>query len=308
MSGLKIQIWMLPVIVAACALSVQAEDLDAALEAQKKKAHRRVYTDSALLQEQNLTVPQAPSEIEKTADKEFYEAEAQLNASPDPRPKPAPPAPVIVPDQNKNWLTPALMEEKEEDDGDNDKLQWADFSEKANLQNQKFTAPRASEDALIDQMVQERLQSSSEAAPLQKMPAEFKQLQQPAAPQGTLNQTGRGANATPSYMTPADIVRLSLPPGAVLREQNQKTPGLSLLAPSPAVRERSGTTGNSLQIQRPSLNPHIETATPQDPLDLFNQSTKPQSPLEQIRKSSPIHQRDPFSEDYMPEFKKSIWE
>ena len=90
MDGLKFNILVLVALAAAGMVSSPAEDLDAALEARKKKVQRRVYTDSALLQDQNLTIPKAPSELEQEADKEFYEAEERLDASSTPGPKPAP--------------------------------------------------------------------------------------------------------------------------------------------------------------------------------------------------------------------------
>jgi len=292
------------VIVAGCALFAPAEDLDAALEAQKKKAHRRVYTDSALLQNQDLTVPQTPSEIEAAADKEFYEAEERLNVSSAPRPKATPPAPVKTPAQNKNWLTPALMEKEEEKE---EELQWSDYSKKADFHNQEGVTPKMSEEReLIDQMVQERLQQPSPDTTLQTAPTDFQPLPKYAAPQSAPNRAGQGP-ATPSYRTPADIARMNLLPSVGSGKEKPSQSGLKLFAPSSAIASPEARD-NSLQFQRSTLNPHIRTSAPQAPLNMLNQNTKPFSPLEQIRKSSPINQRDPFSENYMPEFKKSIWE
>jgi len=310
MNGLKFRALVLSAIMAASAVSVPAEGVDAALPAQKKKARRRVYTDSALLQDQNLTVPKGPSETEKAADKEFYASEDQLNASSASLSKTAPPVPIKVPAKNKNWLTPAKMADEEKDE----ELQWTDYSEKAWLNKSELLIPKKSEEnERIERMVQERLhQPPPEMPSLQNAPAEFQQMPQYTAPQGTLNRTGQGGASMPSYRTPADIAQMNLRPSVGPGGKTPTQSGLNLLTPSAAIAgsRNSGVGGNSLQSRSPTLNSHIRTPTALAPLNMLNQnqSTKILSPLEQIRKSSPIHQRDPFSENQMPELKKSIWE
>lgn len=282
--------------------AASADDLDAALEARKRAVQRRVYTDSALIQDQGLTLPKTPSQMEQEAEKKIRDSEQQLNATAVSRPTPVRPAPVAAPAQNKNWLVPETGQQDAEDEGGS---QWSDFSPaRLHDADRIFGSSEAADDETrIQRMVQERLQQPAQTpSSLQSDPAGIYASPWSAAPPSRPDTPF----SLPLYSSPAQPFRPIATPSPSLQGQRE-TSGFRLPAPSAAISAPSFS--DRTYQPSPALSPNMNFQTQRgDPMDsMYERRTIP-SPLDQIRQSSPVRKRDPFTDSGMPEFRQSIWE
>jgi len=286
------QMYRLIYLSVAAAVSsgvLRADDLDAALEAQKRTAPRRVYSESAFLEDKNLSVPRAVTKEDRDIDRQLRERDAQEEART--TLFPAPFAPVlsaeIRPQQDRNWLTPALLDESanvslREEDGD-----WV----LRELGRQKETRMRDEEVLRRNENTPRNFRSSE--PPVSVLPdlGRLKEYQlaphqnRPAAEPVTARPFRRDTGV-PSSQPYSSGLPGRTPSSA---ETSLRTPGLS---PYAVPGTGSGSTIPSSGL---SSDWHI-------------QETAPLTPAQQIRKSSPIHRQDPFRDDLMPRVKSSIWE
>lgn len=284
---------------------VFADDLDTALAAQKKKAQRRIYSESALLEEQNLEVPKAPTSEEQALDKQLRDMEAQLDAEAAASPSQImPPRQAVVPTvpaENKNWLTPAVLDETASLAITNDaESSWiaSELDRQKELRTQ--TEAAAQEKVLVDQMLREKVPQAPSSA-LDKI-----QGYKPSSPPLLGVQTP----VAPTYMTPQSGVPNPL---ATLQSTKKKPSNTPSLFSTESARSTSVVTKEPFEsIRSPAFNSRLGSAAPKTRADFssdWNEPVnQPLSPLESIRQSSPIHRDDPFSDDFMPKIKSSIWE
>ena len=295
----------LVLIAIALPVFAAADDLDAALEAQKRVAQRRVYSENAVLGDQNLTVPRAVSAEERDLDRKIRESDARADSRPSLAPAPFNPAPAVAPQpaQDRNWLTPALLDEtaalstavKTEDD-------WVvrEMDRQRDL--------RIRESALIkeNEAVERALRDSSTTRPVSILP-ELDRLREFQSGPQSVTAGGPGvfsANASPQRSGAEPAIRpsrretftpSSQPYSTGLPESSPATAGRALRSPSLSPYDLQGSGSGSSASS--GLSPNWRS-----------REAAPLTPVQMIRKSAPINRPDPFKDDHMPRMKGSIWE
>ena len=292
------------------AASSFSEDLDAALEAQKKKAQRRVYSDSALLTDQKLTVPRTPAEEEKELDKKLREMDAERDAKPAGlalMPRAVTPAPRPV--EDKNWLTSAMLDKDASMTQTNeDENAWL-LQELERQKERKVNEAVKQDAAKADKLLREKINQQGNSPEQERL----KQYQlAPPKLFGSREKEKPDSNA-PLYMVPKSGTPDPL--GAIrLTPKKEKSVAPALFSPE-AARISSVLDKDPLKSTRSSaINPSLgvpsrsssagSVFTPRRDVP----KTVPLTPLETIKKSSPINRPDPFVNDYSQPFKSSIWE
>jgi len=299
------RVFVLLTVTAACAASSFSKDLDAALEAQKKKAQRHVYSESARLDNQKLVVPREPTEEEKAIDKELQLMEARQAAQPA-SPMQSMPMPVrpVQPAENKNWLTPAMMDDAAALSQTNDtENSWLVREMERQKELKELEAAKAKENDLVEKLLREKQQQTSSP--------ELEQLKKyQLAPQKLFGSKEKDPDA-PAYMTPRSgtpdpLVAVGLSP------KKEKSAAPALFFPEAARLSASLDKDPLRSAKNPALGskpgspvrPARSVFTPQQP----ESEPVPLTPLEMIRKASPINRPNPFADDHMPQMKTSIWE
>lgn len=285
-----------------------SEDLDAALEAQKKKAQRHVYSDSALLTDQKLVVPRTPTEEEKDLDKKLREMDAEREKTPSGLPLvPRPVVPASRSAEDKNWLTPAMLDNDTSMTQTNeDENAWL-LRELERQKERKVNEEVKQEAAKADKLLREKINQQSNSPEQERL----KQYQ--LAPPKLFGSKEKEDPNTPSYMvpnsgTPDPLTAIRLTP----KKEKQIEP--AIFSPE-AARISSSLDKDALKSTRSSvLNPGLGAPSrPSSAPSVFSPrrdvpKTAPLTPLETIKKSSPINRPDPFVEDRTHPFKTSIWE
>lgn len=283
--------------------TVVAEDLDTALEAQKQKAQRRVYSERAILEDQGLTVPKEASREELALDQKLQEMDAQQDsigrasdsAVFNPR------APVVSArpiEEEQNWLTPAILDGSASLDVPSGDTGWL-ANEVGRQTAEKEQAARVHEQKMVDRLVRKNMQEQNTLP----RPDNLKQRQltpqnasplkdsSPILPNLSFNLPG-AAQSQPAFY-PKTERRVSSPP---------------LFSPQ-AVRNASALDQEPLQQSNPSAYKSPFSKPSAGFSSGLNSPSEPElSPLEMIKKSSPINKANPFADDPMPQFKNSIWD
>ncbi len=293
-------------VIAAGTASSFSENLDAALESQKKKAQSRVYSEHAVLADHKLTVPRSPTEEEKSVEKKLLEMDAKADARPVSLTQPGPAAATVRPAENKNWLTPATLDKDaslaQPNEPDN---AWL-FQELDRQKGLKERESAAKENTLAEKLLREKTQQQQQTV----SPEQDRLKQYQLAPQKLFGIKSKDSD-TSSHMTPRNGIPDPL--AAIRRKPENEKPAAPLLfspeagrispalnrnplrsAGSPAPAPNSGSLA---ELSRPVFSPVWNTP-----------AAAPLTPLEMIRKSSPINRPDPFSNDHTPRIKTSIWE
>lgn len=294
-------------LLAATGVPVAAEDLDASLAAQKTKAQRRVYSEKAQLENHKLEVPRTPTEEEEELDRKLREMDAKMDSPSAPSAMQMPPRPIASvpqPVENKNWLTPALLD-NDAAMAQTNQIEEAWLARELNRKKElKSQESAAKENELAGRLLREKTQPQSSSPELDRL----KQYQ--LAPPKIFGSRDKDAD-TPSYMTP----KSGTPdPLATIRLTPKKDP----LTPPPlftpaAARISSALDKDPLRSTRsPLLTPNPGSPS-RKPVSVFSSGRNapdsvPLTPLEIIRKSSPINRANPFADDPMPEMKTSIWQ
>jgi hypothetical protein len=283
--------------------AVAADDLDTALEAQKKKLQRRVYSERAILDDQGLTVPKATSENELALDQKLREMDAQADSigrvsDPAAFNLRAPAAPVRPAAENQNWLTPALLDGSAALDMPSNDGDWL-ANEVGRQTAEKEQAARIQEQDIVDRLVRKNMQEQSSFPeqdrlnPPQLMPQSTRPLKEssPILPNSSLTLPGTVRPQT--AFSPKTKQPQSSPP---------------LFSPQ-AAKNASAPTQDSLRQSRPSAYTSPFSKPSAGFSSGLNNSPEPAlSPLQRIKQSSPINRADPFANDPMPQFKNSIWD
>ncbi|MCC7300017.1 MAG: hypothetical protein IT583_02940 [Verrucomicrobia bacterium] len=295
-------------ILAGISLSVTAEDLDAALAAQKKKAVHRTYSENALIENRNLTVPRSETEEDRQLDKKLREMEAKQNAQPTVKALQATPqsaTSVPRPSENKNWLTAAVLDDSaaktSKDEPDENAWLIQELTRQKELKDQ--AAALSKENEAVDKLLREKMDKQNnrqESDPLKKYKL--------AAPQ--LFGDKRMDTNAPAY----NVLRDGTPdPMTALRTVSRREKSTASAPFSPgATRNSTSTQQNPLRPQptTPAVNPAIPVrkSSSVSSYDRNDSKPAPLTPIEMIRKSSPINRPDPFAENPSPTFKNSIWQ
>jgi hypothetical protein len=281
--------------------SVAEEDLDAALEAQKKKAQRRVYSERALIKNRNIVVPKTQSEEERALDRDLKKLENQLSSQLIPASEVRVPrrrAPVPV--KTKNWLTPTLLDSEKSDGlfSEKNAPSWIDQELDRQKEIQMHKKELAEEEALVNKMLREdsRPKISTD-----------RNLFKPYEPilRNSLSPADPNPASTYSVFSPSKVI---LP-------KEKKSPSTASLF-SPTARANSGVIKPAFSSpssgQRPDWRPQFGSSVPKPASDFRSDwddlKPKPLPPLKRARQSSPIYRKDPFSDDFIPEIKTSIWD
>jgi hypothetical protein len=309
MSANASRCFVLLTVTAVCASFSFAEDLDASLEAQKKKAQRRVYSERAVLADRNLTVPRTKSEEEQFADKKLREIEDTLNRkTADTRSPAMPPAPATVPRpvENKNWLTAAIL-----DSAQSQTNQVEDSWLALELERQKKLKGQQSdekENEQVEKLLREKTQPQF-ASPEQERLKQYQLAPQKLFGSMEKDKEDRGASV---YMVPKSATP---DPMAAIRPAPKKekpdapplfSPQAARLAATPKIETQApsvrGTSLNPIPGSSLQKKPSVFSYGRNEPKEV------PLTPMQILRKSSPIYKADPFAEDHMPQIKTSIWE
>jgi hypothetical protein len=310
MSTFPHRLVVLLTVMTVGATSSFSEDLDAAIEAQKKKAQRRVYSDSALLTDQKLTVPRTPTEEEKELDKKLREMDAERDAKPAGlalMPRAVTPAPRPV--EDKNWLTSAMLDKDASMTQTNeDENAWL-LQELERQKERKVNEAVKQDAAKADKLLREKINQQGNSPEQERL----KQYQlAPPKLFGSREKEKPDPNA-PLYMVPKSGTPDPL--GAIrLTPKKEKSVAPALFSPE-AARISSVLDKDPLKSTRSStINPSLGVPSRSSPVgSVFTPrrdvpKTVPLTPLETIKKSSPINRPDPFVNDYSQPFRSSIWE
>lgn len=300
---------------AAITASSFAEDLDSALEAQKKKARHRTYSDHVLIDDQKIAVPHTQTEKEKDLDDKLRDLDAKMDARPTPAMQPGPaqqqPASATAqPLENQNWLAAAIKDNGAATALTNEAENAWVAQEMERRQGLKAEeAALAKENEKAKKILSEKPKHQSSYTELDRL----KQYQ--IDPQKTIGGIGKDKDPdAPSYMTPRSE---QLDPLVAIRLTPKKEIPVAPPLFSPEAARISALKKDPLRSTKspalsPGLNPYLNSPSSpaQSDFSLNPKASKPAplTPMQIIRKSSPINRPDPFAEDNMPKIKKSIWE
>ncbi len=297
----------LVVVLLSIGTTVVAEDLDTALEAQKKKTSRRVYSERAQLEDRNLTVPRAESEEERLLDKKLRDMDAEINARPA-LPQnanamvPRPTAVVPRPQEDKNWLTAAILDDLQSASMTNETDEdWLarELKRQTDLKEQEaLTRERA--------LVEKFLRDGTDSRSVQPIMSGLEKYQLPQP--GILG--GNRKNSGPGHMTPQ---RGTPDPLAAVRWTPKRDQPVAPALFSPEAARRSSSIQDPLRPgQVPTFNPTPGVSVRKSSSVFSYGRDKPEpaplTPMQLIRKASPINRSNPFAEDHMPTVNTSIWD
>lgn len=274
-----------------------AKDLDAALEALKKKSKRQVCSTSAALDDLRLEVPKGQSASDRALEDKILalekrEASESSLVSQQGMPRPRRRS-VSRPTENKNWLTPSMMD----DSGDEtspfreSKPSWVTEE----MDRQKENKALKIETDRVSREVREELETSRSVtlSPLKKYETQPNHLlrSEPAEKSLSLRPF------TPSEFSTKtkEIQRRSASPTFTTAPRSRTVPKETYSPSSPS-----------------SISPLPGTKSPKTSSP-FNYSwdaptVEPLSPLNRVKRSSSIRRTDPFSEDQAPKIRTSIWD
>lgn len=298
----------LSVLLAGTGYPVGAEDLDAALAAQKKKAERRVYSDHALIENHALEVPRSPTEEERALDQKLREIEAKADSQAASLKTMPPRAVSDTPQQsveNKNWLTPAALDDTAEALSNQVEDAWL-TRELERQKEAKELGALQKEQARADKLLKEKAQ------PQTTLP-ELERIKTYQIPPSILPGSGDRTANTPAYMLPQSGTP---DPLAAIRPTPKKEQPVAPPIFSPeAARLSSQLDKDPLRSTKSSyLTPNLGMPAPAKSSSVFSpglnqpETPAPLTPMQMIKKSSPINRPNPFAEDHMPQIKGSIWD
>ncbi|QHI68627.1 hypothetical protein [Tichowtungia aerotolerans] len=298
--------------------AIADDGLDSALAALKKKTQRYNYSTQANLQNQNLAVPEEQSEEDKALDEKLRKIEKELDHSlARPSRGPAAPrmsAPRSRPQEERNWLTPALLDNTAlaEDTVDSEEPSWVENE----LERQKSI--RLEQDALKEVSAQEQrfnntFQSRQES-PFSDLKGYNQSLKDRLSVQSSSDQTSdesrRGLFGS-AKERPVSPFSLS---GRREKEQQEASEGLFSSRKSSistfGIQPYSETQSpSSISTYNRNVNSGVSPTAPRSLRPSWkDQETQQLSPIEKVRKASPAYKADPFSDDFMPKIKGSIWD
>lgn len=288
------------------ALSAGADDvLDAKLNALKTKAKQRTYSTRALLNDQNLIVPKAITDEEKTLNAKIRAMDKKLDQTPSVFAQPASSTPYMprpMQEEPVNWLTPALFDDaaSKDNSSEEDENAWiaVELLRQKNIKLEKMN------------------QTDGRAPFYQRMGGEM-----PSGPMAPYNPL-KGYNDSLPNMYSSDLTapatrQTSTEDSSSIYDRDQ-TPELNTLRSdpdSPTTRPSSWLSrstdlggGAASTIPERSL-PFGKTQTPPSRLaPSWQPESETPPPPKRVRRTRPTPAENPFEDDFMPTIKKSIWD
>lgn len=310
-----IQSAVLAAALAGCA--VADDGLDEALARLKKKVRRQTYSTQADLHNRNMDVPKEQSEEDKALDEKLRQIEKGLNQSSAitsdkrSRPRMIQNSPAQSQD-NRNWLTPALLDntDPEEASLDDEKPDWvaAELERQQNIRiEQEALEKESANDSLFNNPFQQQQDSSS--SKLNSYGQSFQNIISAQPSSGSKDEEEPRSGWLPSQKERSASPFSLSSRREKAEEEESSYDTFSRFKSSESVfgtkRKSSAKTPWSIT---PSYGIKESDSSPNSLSPSWKKEKKPLQPIEQIRKSSPIHKKDPFSDDFMPQIKKGIWE
>ena len=296
----------LSAILLGTTFSGVSEDLDAALEAKKKKARRHVYSERALIEHRDIVIPKTQSEEEKALDRNIERLESQLDRQITPPPSTVAPRVFSpAPTTPENWLTPTLLDAENEEPllPENTGTSWIDQELDRQKSIQLHETELAEEEALVNKLLQENSRNNfpTEKRPSYTYESAFQSRitlgETPSVPAYSSFRP-QGGPQSKKHTDSSKSRTLFSPTGrsdsGIIKPAFSSAP-----APfsSPRTSSRRPQFGSSIQKSPEGFTSNWDTEKP-----------KPLPPLKRVRQSSPIYRKDPFTDDFMPEIKTSIWD
>jgi hypothetical protein len=267
------------------------DPLDDALNKHKDRAKRRVYSQPAALSDQDLAIPKTPTEEDRALDRKIEELEraldkqAALNPVPI-RATPAPMVPMVPNEETQNWLTPALLDEDAAMNTDEEET-W--LARELERQNQKRV--EQDEQTLLEKKMADGIR-----------PAQYDIQNKYDFPER--NRPSKNIYERPSYLTERAPMKA---PTAEASGQASTPTSSTMFSPTDYRGSSIATEPFSTSI-KPTIRPEQNRPRQSSAIDWETPTSQPRTPLNRVRQSSPIHKKDPFSEDFMPRIKTSIWD
>jgi hypothetical protein len=201
------------------------------------------------------------------------------------------------PIEDKNWLTAAVLDDLESPTITNETDDAWLSRELDRRKTAKDQADLLKENQMVDRLMKQRTDlqiSSPEVNSLKQY-----QLTPPKI-------FGSKYQGSPAYLTPQGEMPNTL---TSMRQNRTKEKSDALPLFSPAAARRT-VTPDPNQNSAVSALPGVPAQKSGSVFSYGRNDPKPTlpTPLDIIRKSSPINRPDPFSDDHMPTFKSSIWE
>lgn len=299
-------------LAAILAGSALADDgLDEALAKLKKTPRRGNYSRRAELYDQEMTVPTELSDEEKMLDQKLRQLEkemenkAQIVSQQYSAPQMV--MPRVQVQENKNWLTPELLDgtiskEAGLDKQDDDSWVAAELDRQKSIRMEREALEQAN--AKQNPLFGQSLQWDNSAT---KLHSYERSLEEIISVQKDPASAPRDNNTLNNYFSERKE-RPESPFSLSHKNREEQEPAFNSFTRS---KNESGFGMPRQPLsQKPSYESPWKTATAPQPSEPSweQKKSQPLQPLERIRKSSPVYKRDPFSEDLMPTLKKSIWD
>jgi hypothetical protein len=293
---------VLAAIVAGNALG--DDGLDEALAALKNKRHKTRYSTNATLHDRNLVVQAEPTEEDKALDARLRELEKEMDNSPVAfSEQPVAPRRVVPQPQNQqdnNWLISEILNAEETTAQEEDEGDWmmAELDRQESIRLERDTQTQGNTEGNF-------LFSNPYGLAVPTADAEPERygssLQNVLSAQNGSSGSDQRPDPVTSYFTPTTTTES---PFSLTQPTEEDSQFSFTMFPQHSSDDSSAQP--ALDSTLPSWT---STTEPQQTGPSWNQQqqTEPVKPIDQIRKASPAYQ-DPFSDDFSPEFKSSIWE
>lgn len=288
--------------VCSGALCFAEDDLDAALAAKKKAPVRRVYSERAVLDNLDIMLPKNTASRDKEVD-ELLERKESRDLLDRQKMTPAPAVQnARVPMQkpsNKNWLTPAMMEESSAPEGILEAEQsWVELEMERQQSIRDREAAAIEEEKLVDQMLKDR-QRQSFAVPSSSSNPYSRDLKKISQEPAFNSLNSRKVDDNPFNSIQSSRSTESRSSSSSLFGTGRKNSGVIQSTRSTASSFGTrASTPSTYQSQRTSSS--LKTPSSSSALDWTANKTKTLTPLERVKQSSRINQRDPFVDDFSP--------
>ena len=298
--AMKRCVFLYVILALSAAFFAGADELDAKLDALKKKAKRRTYSTRALLNDQNLLVPQAATDEEKALDEKLRAMDKKIDSAPSMLARPLPQRPAIArpaQDEPVNWLTPALFDNAatENISSEEGADSWIamELLRQKNIQLEKME--QAEEQVPFDQRLLGGVQSG------------------PATPYNPLKgyNTALPNMYSGSLASPEDPGTIYSRPQTTVPNSLNSTPDASP-ALSGSWQSRSTVQKAPFSSAQPKRSLPFGKTQPSTPSRLSPSWTTSEpetlAPSKRVRRTAPALKSNPFDDDFMPTVKKSIWD
>lgn len=284
------------IILAAvcCATAVAEDELDAALNKLKKKSRHRTYSTTAVLENRVLTVPTGISAEEKSLDDKIRalnkKTDDNLMGIDHRTMAPRPMNQIPAQEEPNNWLTPALLDEDAaENSPTNPESSWItkELDRQKLIQMEKTALKKNTDWANRQLNSNTRAPEGVQYNQLKSYDRKLKNILS-----GSVPEARRSSSITKPLIQPKTTFGVSYS-------------GIN----HPGSTTRPGAFSTSINQPKPVTQfGTVFSKTPKNPTSIWDTpSSKPLPPLKKLRQGSPLKE-DPFTDDYMPKIKRSIWD